>query len=243
MPWGELSGYAASLLVFVAFYMKGMMPLRLVAIASNAAFIAYALAYGLMPILMLHGALLPLNVARLLELRRRAAEVDKATRGEFSVHALMPLMKRVKIPAAHRLFQVGSEANELFYILRGTILLPEVGKEIGPGSFLGEFALFSEAGRRTTTAVAGTDCVAMLLTKQAALSALESHPKFAIHLLRLITERMLQNAAKHDVSWPPDECVNAAAQESDDSARQVRAAKSPADSAASSGAALLTLST
>lgn len=238
MGWGELSGYAASLLVFAAFYMKGMVPLRLVAIASNAAFIIYALASGLMPILLLHGALLPLNVARILELLRRSAEIDRAVSEGFSMRALVPMMKRVEIPAAHRLFEVGAKADELFYLLSGTVILPEIGKELGPGSFLGEFALFSEAGRRTTTAVAASECVAMVLTKRAALSALESHPEFAINLLRLITGRMLENTAKHDMSWPPDDCVNAVTRQGDGPARQVRTTQSPVAAPTSGHAAV-----
>jgi len=43
----------------------------------------------------------------------------------------------------------------------------------------------------------------MVLTKKAAISALAQHPQFAIHLLRLITVRMLQNAELHSHSWPP----------------------------------------
>jgi hypothetical protein len=74
MNGADLFGYAASILVFGTFYMKRMMPLRLTAIASNLAFISYAWGYGLTPILLLHGALLPLNVIRLIELRRLMAK-------------------------------------------------------------------------------------------------------------------------------------------------------------------------
>ncbi len=74
MNGADLFGYAASILVFGTFYMKRMMPLRFTAIASNLAFISYAWAYGLTPILLLHGALLPLNIVRLLELRRLSAK-------------------------------------------------------------------------------------------------------------------------------------------------------------------------
>jgi len=77
MHLAELFGYAASLLVFATFCMKRMLPLRLVAIASNIAFIGYAWLNGLGPVLLLHGALLPLNVMRLLELQRLAAQVPK----------------------------------------------------------------------------------------------------------------------------------------------------------------------
>ena len=69
MDLGELFGYLASLLVFIAFYMRRMLPLRIIAIASNVAFFSYAWIDGLTPILLLHGALLPLNVLRLFELQ------------------------------------------------------------------------------------------------------------------------------------------------------------------------------
>jgi hypothetical protein len=71
MTGADLFGYVASILVFGTFYMKQMLALRLTAIASNVAFIAYAWANGLTPILLLHGALLPLNLLRLVEQRRQ----------------------------------------------------------------------------------------------------------------------------------------------------------------------------
>jgi CRP/FNR family transcriptional regulator, cyclic AMP receptor protein len=199
----ELFGYLAAILVFTAFYMKRMIPLRIVAIASNAAFIAYAWSNGLMPILYLHGALLPLNLLRLLESQTIAAEVAKAANDEFSVESLLPVMKRLTVGAHQTLFEVNEPADQLYYVLEGTIFLPELQKEIGPGSFLGEFALFSGAGRRTATAIARTHCVALVLTKKAALSALVQYPPFAIHLLRLVTTRMLQNAEQRSLAWPP----------------------------------------
>ncbi len=88
MTAGDLSGYVASLLVFAAFYMTSMVPLRLVAIASNLAFIVYALQGGLMPVLLLHGALLPLNVLRLLERRRFMSDRDVAANEELSISRL-----------------------------------------------------------------------------------------------------------------------------------------------------------
>ncbi len=74
----DLFGYVACCLVFGTFYMKQMLPLRVTAIASNIAFIAYALLNGLTPILLLHGALLPLNIVRLIEQRRQIAKEQPA---------------------------------------------------------------------------------------------------------------------------------------------------------------------
>ena len=56
MHTAELVGYLASALVFATFYMKTMMPLRAVAIASNVAFISYGYVGGMAPILILHVA-------------------------------------------------------------------------------------------------------------------------------------------------------------------------------------------
>jgi hypothetical protein len=58
-------GYAASVLVLLAFSLRSLVALRSVAIASNVAFIAYAGAAHLLPVLALHAVLLPINVWRL----------------------------------------------------------------------------------------------------------------------------------------------------------------------------------
>lgn len=67
----EPIGYLASLLVLATFSMRGMVPLRVMAIASNVAFIGYALLLGIGPVLLLHALLLPMNVYRLLEALRK----------------------------------------------------------------------------------------------------------------------------------------------------------------------------
>lgn len=66
-------GYVAASLVGVTFYMKSMVQLRSFAIASNVCFILYAYLHvpQLYPVLLLHLCLLPLNIKRLLELKRK----------------------------------------------------------------------------------------------------------------------------------------------------------------------------
>jgi hypothetical protein len=61
-------GYLASSLVLATFCMRSMYALRFVAISSNLAFMAYGFLGDLMPILLLHAALLPVNIVRLQEL-------------------------------------------------------------------------------------------------------------------------------------------------------------------------------
>ena len=65
----EPLGYLASALVLATFCMRDMRRLRWMAIASNLAFIAYALLADLAPVLMLHLLLLLVNVQRLMARR------------------------------------------------------------------------------------------------------------------------------------------------------------------------------
>ncbi len=203
MSAADLAGYFASFLVFSTFYMKRMVPLRVAAIASNVAFLTYAWLDHLTPILVLHGALLPLNIFRLIEMRRLISRVIKASNEAFSVDSLLPLMQRREVDAGDTLFNANDAASALYYVLEGTLTLVELDKELGPGSVVGEFALFSDTGRRTATAIAKSDCVVMALTKSAVFSALVQHPQLGIHLLKMITMRMLENASMHSTSWPP----------------------------------------
>jgi hypothetical protein len=69
----DILGYAASIAVLATFLMPTMMPLRLVAIVSNILFVTYGYAAHIPPVMFLHIALLPINVARLLTMRDCAA--------------------------------------------------------------------------------------------------------------------------------------------------------------------------
>lgn len=198
MNTGEIFGYIASLLVFATFYMRTMLPLRIVAVASNLAFITYAAIDGLAPILILHSALLPLNLLRLMQIRELGAQVERASSHEFSAAAILPFMKKRAVRANEVLFTAGDLAEELYYVLEGEVFLPEVQQAVGPGAFFGEIALFSASGRRTATAIARTNGIVMGLSKKAVLAALLQSPQLGIHLLRIITARMLQNAGLRD---------------------------------------------
>jgi CRP/FNR family transcriptional regulator, cyclic AMP receptor protein len=65
MRLSEVAGYLASALVVMAFCMRDIVPLRLVAIGSNIAFIIYGIGLGLVPVCLLHAMLLPINSWRL----------------------------------------------------------------------------------------------------------------------------------------------------------------------------------
>jgi hypothetical protein len=60
----DVLGYIAAGLVFATFCVHRMASLRSLAIASNITFIGYGFLDGLWPILILHSAMLPINIQR-----------------------------------------------------------------------------------------------------------------------------------------------------------------------------------
>ena len=69
----DILGYAASLAVLATFTVRTMVPLRVIAILSNVLFVLYGYAADVRPVLLLHLALLPINLVRLAGLTRRIA--------------------------------------------------------------------------------------------------------------------------------------------------------------------------
>jgi hypothetical protein len=61
----DAAGYLASGLVVMAFCMRDIIPLRVVALTSNIAFLIYGIGLGLIPVWILHAILLPINGWRL----------------------------------------------------------------------------------------------------------------------------------------------------------------------------------
>ena len=74
--------------MLLTFGMRTMLPMRLLAICSNLAFISYGLSLGLTPVWALHGIFLPLNLYRLRELRQPARRGESAAPGEPSLERL-----------------------------------------------------------------------------------------------------------------------------------------------------------
>ena len=71
---GEVLGVAASGATLLTFAQKRMWPMRISAIAANLFFIGYGALGLLYPVLFLHLVLLPLNVARLVQLAQQSLQ-------------------------------------------------------------------------------------------------------------------------------------------------------------------------
>ena len=194
--WVQLAGYTASLLVFVTFYMRTMIPLRIVGIASNVAFMTYGFGGHLYPVLILHAILLPLNCVRLFQMTALIRRVRDAAQGDHSMEWLIPFMRRRTWKSGEVLFRKDDAAGELYLMLSGSIRLVDVGVTIGPGSVLGEIGVFAPSGRRMDTAICETEAELGVIDNDRVLQLYYQNPKFGLYLIKLVIQRLLDNYTK-----------------------------------------------
>lgn len=208
--WLVITAWIAAVLVFSSFFMKTMIPLRIVAIVSNIAFITYALlgiTYGIFdrvyPILVLHASLLPLNLLRLRQLTRLSRAVQEAT-DEDVLQALIPYMKTEVHQKGTVLFRQGDRADRLFMIQEGRVHFPEIDKHIGVGEIFGEVGLFAGQSVRALSAVCAEDCRLWSISREKTLELYYQNPKFGFFLIRLVSGLVLEDVRASTIS-PPGE--------------------------------------
>ncbi|HYY03768.1 MAG TPA: cyclic nucleotide-binding domain-containing protein [Gaiellaceae bacterium] len=188
-----VAAWVAALLVFSSFFMKTMIPLRFVAIASNVAFVSYALLglkYGIFgrvyPILVLHSSLLPLNVLRLRQIKSLINAVNSASESE-TLDYLIPYMRSERHSRGETLFSKGDAADKLYLIEEGSIFFPEVGKRLSSGAVFGEVGLFAPQSVRSLSAVCEEDCRLHAITKDTVLELYYQNPRFGFFLIRMVS--------------------------------------------------------
>ncbi len=186
-------GYLASVLVFATFFMRSRVRLRQVGIASNVVFVGYALVGHIIPVLVLHAFLLPLNCWRLWELHQSRKKLDAAMNGEIKAEWFELFAHSVELGSGTQLFAKGDLGDRMYLIVSGTVRLSDSAIDLGPGTLLGEIAIFSPNGTRTEGAVAGTDVRLLAMSREDLLALYRQHPDFGVYLLHLVTGRLLEN--------------------------------------------------
>jgi CRP/FNR family transcriptional regulator, cyclic AMP receptor protein len=191
--WIELSGYLASALVFLTFYMKTMIPLRLIGMLSNVAFMIYGFGGRLYPVLILHAILLPLNCLRLVQMRTLIHKVHAASRGDLSMEWLVPMMRRRQCAKGEVLFQRGDPAKELHLVFSGSVRLLDLAVEIGPGKMLGEVGIFAPTHQRMDTAICESEVELGVMATDKVLELYHQDRRFGFYLIRLVSQRLLED--------------------------------------------------
>ena len=192
-PIVDIIGFVASVLVFLTFCMRTLLPLRLVAISSNLFFIAYGVAAGLMPILALHVLLLPMNLWRTFQQlqtrnRLRAALVEKP-----DMDAILPYMTSADYADGAIIFRSGEPADKFYVVTEGQVVVEEFGRVLQAGSIFGEIAFFVEGGKRTATVRAVGPVKSTWIDRETIMRVCLDNPEFALFLTRLMVNRLVQS--------------------------------------------------
>jgi hypothetical protein len=193
MNWIDFLGYAASASVLVTFCMSTMLPLRIVAIASNVLFATYGVFAHIYPVLVLHVVLLPVNVTRMVQILRLVKGVKAAQRSELSVESLLPFMSHRSVKAGEVLIDRGDKADRMYYLLSGAMEIPELNKLIEPGAIFGEIGIFAPEQKRTVRVVCVRDGEVYEMSESKVKQLYYQNPSFGFAVIRLIVGRLLED--------------------------------------------------
>lgn len=202
MNLANVLGVLGALLVILTFFMKSMLPLRALAVASNVAFLSYAYLEGHIPLLLMHGALLPLNVRRILEIKTLIRQMKEAKEDDPMASWLVPFMTKRPFSQGDVLFHKGDPANEIIYLKEGRVQLGDHGLEIGPGSILGEIGVFSRDKARTQTVTCLTDGKLLGMTEEMIYQLYYQNPQLGFYFMRLIIRRLTDNLERQAAAIP-----------------------------------------
>ena len=114
---------------------------------------------------------------------------SKALDGLFPVGRLLTQMTRRHCAPGDILFEKGDPSDALYYVVRGTVRLVEIGIDLGPETLLGEIGLFSPEHRRTSTVVCVTGCDLLVVSAVDAIRLYYQEHEFAMYLIQLIAGR------------------------------------------------------
>jgi CRP/FNR family cyclic AMP-dependent transcriptional regulator len=193
MPWVDVLGYAASAAVLATFCMSTMIPLRILALASNVLFVAYGYFEHVYPVLILHAALFPVNFLRLVQFQRLINDVRNVHREDLPIDSLLPYMTKRDFAAGETLVRKGERADRLYYLSEGELELTDFRKTLQPGAIFGEIGVFARNQERTATIVCRTDCRLYELSDSKARQLYFQDRSFGFAVLQLIINRLLEN--------------------------------------------------
>jgi hypothetical protein len=175
---------------------RTIVPLRIVAIISIVFFIGYGALAGAVATLFLYLLSLPINIIRLRQMLSLVKKAKDSAQGDLSMDWLRPFMTPRKYKKGDVLFHKGDAAKEMFLTVTGKFLVKEIGIELPPGRIMGELGFIDPRNRRTQTIESLEDGEVLTITYDRLLELYFQNPEFGYYLLRLATERLMQNISR-----------------------------------------------
>ena len=186
------SAIGAAALIVVSSFVKTMIPLRWLAVGGNVGFLVYGALHPSPVMVLLHGALLPINIYRAAEMARLTQRVSEATaQGDLSGVWLKPYMNSTGLKAGQTLFRAGDKADFLYFLADGRIEFVEIGEVMEPGRLFGEIAFFAPDKRRSMTARCVTDCTVLHIDETTFKQLYYQNPAFGFEVVSLVAGRLM----------------------------------------------------
>jgi hypothetical protein len=180
----------------VTYYMKTMVPLRIVEIIASFFFLAYGYFYPSYPTLVLYLGIFPINFYRLVEMRRLIRQVQHSATTDQSMDWLKPFMTKRTYKKGKVVFRKNDRAYEMYYVVTGKFLVPEIGVTIPAGQIFGELGMLAPDNRRTSSVECVETGVLLTITYDEVQELYFQNPTFGFYFQRLATERLMQNMTR-----------------------------------------------
>ena len=197
---GAVLGMLGVAFTLASFAVRGMLPLRALALAGSVCFIAYGLIEWQLPSILLNLVLIPLNATRLWEISRLSREMARATRESPVSQWLLPHMRRRAFSAGEVLFRRGDTADRIMYLARGELRLEEIGEPVRAGAVIGEIGLFAPDRKRTQTVSCATDGELYEMTEEMIFRLYYQNPKLGFYFIRVVAARLLKDVQRGEAA-------------------------------------------
>ena len=186
------SAAIAAALVIAGGFVKTMIPLRCLAVGGNLGFLVYGALHPSIVMMLLHGALLPVNIWRAAGMVRLTRQVRAAAAaGDLSGVWLKPYMRKQRMKAGEVLFDKGDVADHLYFLAEGRIEFVEIGQAMEPGVLFGEIAFFAPDKRRTLTARCSVDSTVLRIDEATFQQLYFQNPAFGFQVVSLVAGRLI----------------------------------------------------
>jgi CRP/FNR family cyclic AMP-dependent transcriptional regulator len=189
---GDYIGYLASVLVLCTFCARTMIPLRVIALGSNVAFLGYAGLLHLYPVLLLHAVLIPINAWRLTEIVRLRGRVRGSEGNDAVFTALLPFATRLTVAQGEVVIRKGEPSDCLYLVFEGALFVADAQVELGPGTVVGEMGVLSHTHLRTATVTATKDSLLGCVSAPDFDRVYFTNPFLGLSLIRLIIKRLTE---------------------------------------------------
>ena len=192
----QAAATAGIVLTVVQYWMKTMIPLRVVGIVTNVLFLIYAGISGIWPTIVLNCIVLPLNLYRVHEMRQLIRRTQRAARSDLDMTWLQPFMTRRRTKKGQVIFRKGDIAEAMYLVVSGKFLLQEIGIALEPGAVVGELGLLSPEGLRTATLISVDEGEVLSLAYEKFEELYYQNPEFGLGFLKLTSKRLFENIAR-----------------------------------------------